>query len=636
MVMNLNAAGYSFADFTFVMRKRWTSVVLAGSILLMAGSYLTARKPVNYESVSRLAFSVEEASGPVLRSITDVRPITPDLRKQARLELLSGVLFLKVIDKHGLSQQWGIENRADTLAKMKRMVAVHFHEAEEIVEIIAKDTTPEDAAMLANAIAEEFVNQKKQEAQREAEERVRDLNLELASRQRIIDEMEERLQSLSANSGDDQEKSETLREDLVHQHHLIRSLEARHQLAVVELREAAPPVTILSGAVADEAMPARGRWYLPASLGLLGLAFGFVLVGFLTVRGAPLQVAAELREALDLLFIGFAPVAAAPLTKLHRAADSIVEPYRYLRHRIQKLPTGDCSVIAFLAADPDAELPSVVCNLSVVMAESGKTVLLIDGDLRDPQLYQLFDAANHPGLSDYLTGEMRLEETVVKTRRNNLWFMPSGPPREDPPGLFGGKRMEDLLYEMKSRFDCIFITSPSPLSYTEAAVVSGMVDHTIAVTSYKRHSVKKLKHLKQAVESCGGLLSGIALSQLLVKPPAKPERDAEQQPEHETERPAEGKSNRKPETKPERRSEHQPKRKPEKKPEIEPERKPECKTTPTPPTDATNRGNFTNPAHTVTRPPGNAIRKAPLTPGPGKAFTRLAADDKPRRIESAK
>lgn len=616
MVMNRNAAGYSFADFTFVMRKRWTSVVLAGSILLIAGSYLTARKPVNYETVSRLAFSVEEASGPVLRSITDVRPITPDLRKQARLELLSGVLFLKVIDKHGLSRQWGIENRADTLAKMKRMVAVHFHEAEEIVEIIAKDTTPEDAALLANAIAEEFVNQKKQEAQREAEERVRDLNLELASRQRIIDEMEERLQSLPATSGKDQEKSETLREDLVHQHHLIRSLEARHQLAVVELRETAPPVTILSGAVADEAMPARGRWYLPASLGLLGLAFGFVLVGLLTVRGAPLQVAAELREALDLLFIGFAPVAAAPLTKLHRAADSIVEPYRYLRHRIQKLPTGDCSVIAFLAADPDAELPSVVCNLSVIMAESGKTVLLIDGDLRDPQLYQLFDAANHPGLSDYLTGEMRLEETVVKTRRNNLWFMPSGPPREDPPGLFGGKRMEDLLYEMKSRFDCIFITSPSPLSYTEAAVVSGMVDHTIAVTSYKRHSVKKLKHLKQAVESCGGLLSGIALSQLLVKPPAKPERDAERdaerQPEHETERPAEGKSDRKPETKPEREA------------------------TTTPPADAANRGNFANPAHTAIRPPAETVRKAPVNAGPGKAVSPQALDGKPRRIESAK
>jgi len=173
----------------------------------------------------------------------------------------------------------------------------------------------------------------------------------------------------------------------------------------------------------------------------------------------------------------------------------------------------------------------VISNLSVIMAEAGHTVLLIDGDLRDPQVYRQFDAANHPGLSDYLSGEMRLEETVVKTRKNNLWFMPSGPPREDPSGLFAGKRMEDLIYDMKSRFDYLLITSPSPLSYSEAGVVSGIVDHTIAVTSYKRHSGKILKQLKQALEASGGLLSGVALSQLLESPVKPPPAKAEAAPE---------------------------------------------------------------------------------------------------------
>jgi len=529
--MNQNAAGYSLADFKFALRARWTSVVLVGSILLIGGSYLTVKKPVSYEVNSTLAFSGEPVQTSVFRTSTDVRPMTPGVRTQARAELMSGVLFLKVIDKHGLTQLWNSKNRADTLKKMKRLVSV-VHRAENgTVEITARDTSPEGAAMLANAIADEFVAQKELEAQLEAEDRIRNLSLELESRRDAIAGISRQLRELSVPSEGSSPQSERLREDLVHQSHLIRSLEARHQLAVVEHREARPTVSILTGAIPDEASLVTGRWYLPAVLGLLGIALGVILVGLFAIRSAPLQVATDLRSSLDLLLIGFAPVPSAPLAKLSRASDSIVEPYRFLRNAIQKLPAGDCSMISFVSADPDSELPSVISNLSVIMAEAGHTVLLIDGDLRDPQVYRQFDAANHPGLSDYLSGEMRLEETVVKTRKNNLWFMPSGPPREDPSGLFAGKRMEDLIYDMKSRFDYLLITSPSPLSYSEAGVVSGIVDHTIAVTSYKRHSGKILKQLKQALEASGGLLSGVALSQLLESPVKPPPAKAEAAPE---------------------------------------------------------------------------------------------------------
>lgn len=521
MVTNQNAAGYSLADFKFALRARWTSVVLVGSILLAGGAYLTIKKPVSYQVSSRLAFVEKPGEAPVYLTITDVRPITPTVRTQARAELMSGVLFLKVIDKYGLMQRWNLKNRPDTLKKMKRLVSVVLHSGDGTVEITARDTTPEGAAMLANAIADEFVDQKELEAQLEAEDRIRSLNLELESRRNTVAEVSSQLRELSKLSEKSSDRSEQLRENLVHQSHLIRLLEARHQLAVVEHREARPAVSILTEATADEAELVTGRWYLPAVLGLPGIALGVVFVGLFAVRGAPLQVATDLRDTLDLLLIGFAPVPSAPLAKLSRASDSIVEPYRFLRNAIQKLPAGDCSMISFISADPDSELPSVISNLSVIIAEAGHTVLLIDGDLRNPQVYRQFDAANHPGLSDYLTGEMRLEETVVKTRKNNLWFMPSGPPREDPSGLFAGKRMEDLIYDMKSRFDYLLITSPSPLSYSEAGIVSGIVDHTIAVTSYKRHSGKVLKQLKQALESSGGLLSGIALSQRLESPGQK-------------------------------------------------------------------------------------------------------------------
>lgn len=518
MVLNQNAAGYSFTDFKFALRARWTTVVLLGAILLTAGSYLTIKKPVSYRAVSNLAFAEETKSVPVFRSSTDVRPMTIDVKKQARTELMSGVLFLKVADKYDLPERWQMKDRASTLEKMRRQVEIVYEPGADLVQVIAHDETDEGAAMLANAIAMEFVDQKKLEARLKAEERIRNLNFELESRREGVVSVEGRIASLRSLDNSPLEQIEGLRRDLVQEAHLIRSLEAKHQLAVVEQREAEPAVSLLTKAVPEETALVSQRWYLPAMLGLLGVALGVVFIGVFAVRGAQLQVVTSLKEQLDLQLIGFAPVLSTPLVRLTRIADNIIEPYRYLRGNVRKLPAGDSSFISVVSADSESQLAEVVSNLCVVMAEAGSTVLLIDGNLRDPQLYKLFDAANHPGLSDYLTGEMRLEETVVKTRKNNLWFMPSGPQREDPASLFSGKRMEDLVYDMKSRFDYLLITSPSPLSFSEAGIMAGITDHTIAVSSYQKHTEKKLGQMKQSLESSGGLLSGVILSQSMAMP----------------------------------------------------------------------------------------------------------------------
>ncbi|MDF1823157.1 MAG: CpsD/CapB family tyrosine-protein kinase [Verrucomicrobiales bacterium] len=518
MVLNQNAAGYSFTDFKFALRARWTTVVLLGAILLTAGSYLTVKKPISYRAVSNLAFAEDVQAIPVFRSSTDVRPMTIDVKKQARTELMSGVLFLKVADKYDLPERWQMRNRAATLERMRRQIEIVYDPKADLVQVIAHDDTDEGAAMLANAIAMEFVDQKKFEARLKAEERIRNLNFELESRREEVVSVEGEIASLRALENPPVEQIENLRRGLVQDAHLIRSLEAKHQLAVIEQREAAPAVSLLTKAVPEETALVSQRWYLPTMLGLLGVALGVIFIGLFAVRGTQLQIAANLKNTLDLHLIGFAPVVSYPLVRLKRIADKIVEPYRYLRESIRKLPAADSSFIQAISANSDSQLADVISNLCVVMAEAGSSVMLIDGNLRDPQLYKLFDAANHPGLSDYLTGEMRLEETVVKSRKNNLWFMPSGPPREDPSSLFSGKRMEDLVYDMKSRFDYLIMTCPSPLSFSETGIVAGIADHTIAVSSYQKHSEKTLSQIKQSLESSGGLLSGVILSQSIAVP----------------------------------------------------------------------------------------------------------------------
>jgi Mrp family chromosome partitioning ATPase len=108
---------------------------------------------------------------------------------------------------------------------------------------------------------------------------------------------------------------------------------------------------------------------------------------------------------------------------------------------------------------------------------------------------------------------MRLEETVVKARRANVWFMPSGPLPDDPSGLLGGKRMDDLIWEMRRRFDYILVTAPSIHRFADAGTLVSFADHAVLVTSYRRHSISRLRKASLAIEACGVSVSGILLGE---------------------------------------------------------------------------------------------------------------------------
>lgn len=107
---------------------------------------------------------------------------------------------------------------------------------------------------------------------------------------------------------------------------------------------------------------------------------------------------------------------------------------------------------------------------------------------------------------------MRLEETVVKTHYPNLWLMPSGPGCADSCSLLAGKRMIDLIWEMKGRFDYIFVNSPPIFGASDAMVLTGFSDQTLLIADHRKHSVKDLKRAKRTVEMSGGKFSGLILN----------------------------------------------------------------------------------------------------------------------------
>ncbi|MBA7677277.1 hypothetical protein ES703_85529 [subsurface metagenome] len=121
-------------------------------------------------------------------------------------------------------------------------------------------------------------------------------------------------------------------------------------------------------------------------------------------------------------------------------------------------------------------------NIAISFAQTGKKVLLIDGDMRKPRLHELFNLERSPGLSEYLAGK---ESGPQATGITGLEVFTSGRTSPNPAELLGSKRMKKLLESGRARddFDMVIIDSPPILSVADAAILSAVSDGVVLVVN---------------------------------------------------------------------------------------------------------------------------------------------------------
>jgi capsular exopolysaccharide synthesis family protein len=129
---------------------------------------------------------------------------------------------------------------------------------------------------------------------------------------------------------------------------------------------------------------------------------------------------------------------------------------------------------------------TVACNLSIAIAEIGRKVLLIDGDLRRPRLHKVFSMANSGGLSDVLWADTSLETVplshlVRETEVSGLCLLPAGSCGVTPSNLFYSPRMSRLLRRLRTEFDMILIDAPPMIHLADARVLGRLADGVILV-----------------------------------------------------------------------------------------------------------------------------------------------------------
>ncbi|MES2596107.1 MAG: polysaccharide biosynthesis tyrosine autokinase [Verrucomicrobiota bacterium] len=277
------------------------------------------------------------------------------------------------------------------------------------------------------------------------------------------------------------------------------------------------PATIYAKAEA-EGRPAKPNISLNLALGgVLGLMFGLGLAFFLEYMDTTVKSLDDVER-----FLGVPVLAVVPknVGVLHRTSgfNPDAEAYRILRTNIEfnrRNPEANCITVTSGGAGEGKS--TTLCNLATVCAQGGYSVLLIDADLRRPSLHRLFDVSNATGLTNYLTTNVRLEDVVVRTPVDNLYFLPSGLLPADSAGILNSQRMSELITDVKSRFDLVLIDSPPILGVSDASVLSNEADMTMLVVQHRKLPRHMLMRVKQTVENVGGRVLGVVLNNVDVR-----------------------------------------------------------------------------------------------------------------------
>ncbi len=160
------------------------------------------------------------------------------------------------------------------------------------------------------------------------------------------------------------------------------------------------------------------------------------------------------------------------------------EQYKLLRANLSfTLPEdSECAIIGVTSAMRGEGKSTTAVNLSYVLAESGKRVLLIDGDMRLPSIARKMRLSNSPGLTDLLKGEETIQMSTFKSSQLSNWYiMPSGNLPPNPSELLGSKRMENSLKVLSASFDYIIIDLPPVNIVSDALTVSKFISGVIVV-----------------------------------------------------------------------------------------------------------------------------------------------------------
>lgn len=274
--------------------------------------------------------------------------------------------------------------------------------------------------------------------------------------------------------------------------------------------------------------------YQDLGLGLIaGLLLGAGLAYLAELSDKSFRNPAEIRNRLGLPLVGHIPFLAPDpdaerkrtagetcpdplLCTYYRPKSLEAEAYRAVRTALFfAAQSVGHKVIQVTSPNKSDGKSLMIANLAVMVAQSGKSVLLIDADLRRPRQHRMFGLEAPVGLAKVLAGEVEPPDAIVATGVPGLSILPCGTVPPNPSELLTSPRFNELLETVRGQYDFVLVDTPPLLAVTDPCVVAGRVDGvflTIRLTRKGRPDAERAREILAGlnVKIIGVVVNGLA------------------------------------------------------------------------------------------------------------------------------
>jgi non-specific protein-tyrosine kinase len=489
---------------------KWSWLIVLATLVAGVSSWLAVRdQPAVYQTSTTLMIG---------QAIEKADPNYQDFYTSERLAQTYSELIKREPILRRTAAALGFE---DQWRALSGQVAVSLIAGTQLMEIRVTDTDPVRAQLIADEIAQQLLAQV--EATRPQDSNRRFIEEQAASFPPKIQAAQEEIQSLEAELAnafsarqiqDIQSNINTLQSQI----NTWQNTYAQYQLLLGDT--GTNVLTIIE--TASQPVQVGPQWMMQV---LLAAAIGGILaVGaafLIEYLDDTLKTPEDVTRVTGLTTVGAISRidGSAPADKLVTARhpkSPISEAYRVMRTNLQ-FSSLDRPLHSLVVTSPQPTegKTTTVANLGVVMAQSGKRVILVDSDLRRPSLHKHFGVSNQDGLTSVLLeDEPMLNGRLQSTGVDNLQILTSGPLPPNPSELLGSQRMQHLLEQLLEHADVVLFDTPPSLPVTDAAVLSTQTDGVLVVTDSGRTRRNTARETVERLQAVGANTLGVALNRL--------------------------------------------------------------------------------------------------------------------------
>jgi succinoglycan biosynthesis transport protein ExoP len=486
------------------LRKWWFLIVVA-TLLAAVSSFLAIRnQPPVYNARTTLLIG---------RTIFDPNPSSNEIYLNQQL----GNLYSDIANREPVRDA---TMKALGLTWLPQYVVRPMANS-QFIEIIVTDSDPQRAFRVADELARQLVNLSPGSSQSEGQARREFVQAQLDEFQKNIVDTENQIAQKQASLG-----SLTSAHDIAQAQDQIQTLQTKLNLLQTNyttlLASSQGGATNILQVIEPASVPTKPVGPSKLLIVLIAAAIGLVTSSgtayLLEMLDDTIKTPEDVTRLLGLPVVGYFAEAGkkfeeSPYVALHPRS-VLAEAYRSLRASLEA-DKGSQPMKVLLVTSPDAAdgKTSVAVNLAVSIMHSGKKVLLVDADIRKPNIHKYLNVENNKGFGEVLNGELDVRAVMQRWDKGDLYVVTAGRRLDVLDELLLPEKIERALNDLRYLADVVILDS-SPFIVSDAMTMAPFVDGVLVVIRPGHTHRKMVKLMAERINRMGGNILGVALNRI--------------------------------------------------------------------------------------------------------------------------